>query len=84
MALLNDENWYNQVIRVSGKSTLLLENAYNIISCFDDFNLLPALEDTVRIKKQRVRLVGRTLSVCKKSVFNMSLRIYSISFSFAR
>lgn len=69
MDLLNDEKWYNRLIRISGKSALLLENAYNIISSFDDFNLLRTLEDTVRIKKQRVRLVRRTLFLFVKSLF---------------
>lgn len=69
MDLPNDEKWYNRLIRISGKSALLLENTYNIISSFDDFNLLRTLEDTVRIKKQRVRLVGRTLFLFVKSLF---------------
>lgn len=51
MDLLNDENWCTRLIRISGKGSLLLEKAYNAMTCFDDFNLLRALEDTVRTKK---------------------------------
>ena len=51
MELLNDENWCTRLIRISGKGSLLLEKAYNAMTCFDDFNLLRALEDTVRTKK---------------------------------
>lgn len=51
MDLLNDENWCTRLIRISGKGSLLLEKAYNAMICFDDFNLLRALEDTVRTKK---------------------------------
>ena len=51
MDLLNDENWCTRLIRISGKGALLLEKAYNAMTCFDDFNLLRALEDTVRTKK---------------------------------
>ena len=51
MDLLNDKNWCTRLIRISGKGALLLEKAYNAMTCFDDFNLLRALEDTVRTKK---------------------------------
>lgn len=52
MDLLNDGDWCNLLIRIGGKGTSLLEKAYDAMRCFDDFNLLRALGDTVRTRKE--------------------------------
>ena len=37
MEMLNDEDWCATLVRYSGKGILILNNAYEIMKCFDDY-----------------------------------------------
>lgn len=52
MELLNDEDWCATLIRISGKGLSLLDKTYQAMNCFDDINVLRALQNTVQTKKE--------------------------------
>ena len=51
MELLNDEDWCATLIRISGKGLSLLDKTHQAMNCFDDINVLRALQNTVQTKK---------------------------------
>ena len=52
MELLNDEDWCASLVRYSGKGLAIIEHAFEAMTCFDDFIVLKAQEDTTRTKKE--------------------------------
>ena len=52
MELLNDEDWCASLVRYSGKGLAIIEHAFDAMTCFDDFIILKAQEDTTRTKKE--------------------------------
>ena len=52
MELLNDEDWCATLIRISGKGLSLLDKTHQAMNCFDDINVLRALQNTVQTKKE--------------------------------
>ena len=50
--LLNDEDWCATLIRISGKGLSLLDKTHQAMNCFDDINVLRALQNTVQTKKE--------------------------------
>lgn len=51
MEMLNDEDWCATLVRYSGKGILILNNAYEIMKCFDDYIILRSSENTIQTKK---------------------------------
>lgn len=51
MEMLNDEDWCATLVRYSGKGILILNNAYEIMKCFDDYVILRSSENTIQTKK---------------------------------
>ena len=51
MEMLNDEDWCATLVRYSGKGILILNNAYQIMKCFDDYVILRSSENTIQTKK---------------------------------
>lgn len=51
MEMLNDEDWCATLVRYSGKGILILNNAYEIMKCFDDYIILRCSENTIQTKK---------------------------------
>ena len=51
MEILNDEDWCATLVRYSGKGILILNNAYEIMKCFDDYIILRSSENTIQTKK---------------------------------
>ena len=51
MEMLNDEDWCATLVRYSGKDILILNNAYEIMKCFDDYIILRSSENTIQTKK---------------------------------
>ena len=51
MEMLNDEEWCATLVRYSGKGILILNNAYQIMKCFDDYVILRSSENTIQTKK---------------------------------
>ena len=51
MEMLNDEDWCATLVRYSGKGILILNNAYEIMKCFDDYIILRCSENTSQTKK---------------------------------
>jgi len=51
MEMLNDEDWCATLVRYSGKGILVLNNAYEIMKCFDDYIILRSSENTIQTKK---------------------------------
>lgn len=52
MELLNDEDWCASLVRYSGKGLAIIEHAFDAMTCFDDFIVLKAQEDTTKTKKE--------------------------------
>lgn len=51
MEMLNDEDWCATLVRYSGKGILILNNAYEIMKCFDDYIILRSSKNTIQTKK---------------------------------
>lgn len=67
MEMLNDEDWCATLVRYSGKGILILNNAYQIMKCFDDYVILRSSENTIQTKKdyQSGLLAGGDITIGK-------------------